>query len=370
MLRKLAWLGPLWLILVGFGRAEVSVLTWNVAGNSFTNFALWTTNAPELQAAGRIVGYLQPDVLTFQEIPFSSSFQLTNFVKAFLPGYAVVYNSGTDGFLRSAILSRFPILNSQSHLDGVSLSAFGSASRFTRDLFEAQIAVPGWPWPLHVFTTHLKSGSTTDDLARRGAEALAISNYLAHTFVTQFPQRPFVLTGDFNEDTAKPRNPALNPIPAVVNAATTLRLLSPLNPATGSERTWSIRGSSLAYRFDYVLPSGLLGSNVISSQVFRTDRASGLPATVNRTDNATASDHLPVLVRFADPFPKNFSVTQLGATNGLVTLNWETFPGFTYQVDRSTNLLTWKTAISASAVGTATIQSATAREFFRVVRLP
>ena len=308
--RRCGWIGPLWLLLVWLGRADVSVLTWNVAGNSFTNFALWTTNAPELQAAGRIAGYLQADVLTLQEIPFVKSYELTNFVKAFLPGYSVVYNSGTDGFLRSAILSRFPILGSQSHLDGVSLSAFGSSSHFTRDLFEAQIAVPGWPWPLHVFTTHLKSGSTTDDLSRRGAEALAISNYLAHTFVAQFPQRPFVLTGDFNEDTAKPRNAALNPIPPVVNAATTLRLLTPLNPSTGSERTWSIRGSSLTYRFDYVLPSALLGSNVISSQVFRTDRATGLPPAVNRTDNATASDHLPVLVRFADPFPKTFTITQ------------------------------------------------------------
>ncbi|HTH48802.1 MAG TPA: endonuclease/exonuclease/phosphatase family protein [Candidatus Limnocylindria bacterium] len=361
--RTACWL---WLLWAGALRADVSVLTWNVAGNSFTDFSRWSTNAPELQAAGRILGYLQPDVLTLQEIPYSRRTELTNFVRAFLPAHSVVFNSGTDGYLCSAILSRFPIRRSQSHLDGVSLAAFGSSAKFTRDLFEAEIAVPGWPSPLHVFTTHLKSGGTTDDVVRRGAEALAISNYLAHTFVTQYPDRPFVLTGDFNEDISSPRNAATNPVPLVVNAATSLRLLTPVNPLTHSERTWSIRGS-VSRRYDYVLPAALLSTNVLSSQVFRSDQGTEpLPAS----DNATASDHLPVMVRFADPFPKAFAVTEVAATNGLITLRWETFPGFTYQVEHSGDLHDWTVLPGTPGSGTLTFSVPAAPECYRVRRTP
>ena len=364
--RTACWL---WLLFAVGLRADVSVLTWNVAGNSFTNFSLWNTNAPELQAAGRILHLLEPDVITLQEIPYSRRSELTNFIRAFLPTHTAVYNSGTDGYLCSAVLSRFPIRSSVSHLDGVSLAGFGSGSRFTRDLFEAVIAVPDWPLPLHVFTTHLKSGGTADDIGRRGAEALTISNYLAHTFLPQFPGHPFVLTGDFNEDISSPRNTVTNPVALLVNAATTLRLLTPVNPFTGSERTWSIR-ANVSRRYDYVLPSAGLGSNVLSGQVFRSDRGTGPSTPLPTTDNATASDHLPVLVRFADPFPKTFAVTQVAATNGLVTLRWETFPGFTYFVDGSADLQNWQPIAGAPTNGTLSFAAPAGVGFYRVRRNP
>ena len=39
----------------------------------------------QVQAIGRQVAYLQPDVITFNEIPRSNTWQMANFVVAYLP---------------------------------------------------------------------------------------------------------------------------------------------------------------------------------------------------------------------------------------------------------------------------------------------
>ncbi len=85
------------LLVAAFGPATslwaLSVLTYNVAGNGATD---WSTNAPQVQAIGRQMLFLQPDVVTFQEIPFDLGSEMTNFVKAYLPGYFLAQNSGTE----------------------------------------------------------------------------------------------------------------------------------------------------------------------------------------------------------------------------------------------------------------------------------
>ena len=57
----------------------LTVLTYNVAGNGTTD---WSTNTAQVQAIGRQLVYLQPDVVTFNEIPYTNSWQMTNFVTA------------------------------------------------------------------------------------------------------------------------------------------------------------------------------------------------------------------------------------------------------------------------------------------------
>jgi len=71
----------------------------------------------------------------------------------------------------------------QKWLDGVSLITFGVNAQFARDLFEAEIQVPDFPDPLHVFTTHLKAQSDHESAERRGAEASAISNFFVTVFL-------------------------------------------------------------------------------------------------------------------------------------------------------------------------------------------
>src|SRR5439155_16926032 len=69
-----------------------SLLTYNVKGNGETN---WTTNSTHVQAIGRVVQYLNPDIITFNEIPNSYYYEMANFVLAYLPGYYLGTNSGT-----------------------------------------------------------------------------------------------------------------------------------------------------------------------------------------------------------------------------------------------------------------------------------
>jgi len=230
-------------IIAPYQPSALSILTYNVKGNGATN---WSTNAPQVQAIARKVQYLNPDIITFQEIPFDLSYEMTNFVNAFLPGYALARNSGTDGSVRSVIASRFPITRSTKWLDGASLVPFGytnSPSTFTRDLFEAEIAVLGLPQPLHVFTTHLKATTIFNDYtnasieaARRAAEAACISNFFVTGFLTTNALRPYILTGDMNEDIFRPATNVYAtgyPIQKLVSPPTGLQLTTPTNPVTG-----------------------------------------------------------------------------------------------------------------------------------------
>ena len=351
-----------------------SLLTYNVKGNGATN---WSTNSPQIQAIGRELQYLQPDIITFQEIPFDLSYEMTNFVNFFLPGFSLARNSGTDGSIRSVIASRFPITRSTSWLDGVDLRSFGysnannSLDNFTRDLFEAQIGVPGFPQPLHVFTTHLKSTQGTtyaDASAKRAAEAAAITNFFATNLFALYPLHPFVLTGDMNDSDTN----ALA-IQRLISAPTGLRLTNPKNPVTGSINTFSIQ-ASLSERIDYIFPNELLGSNIRTSQVFRTDLLNPLPPGVNASDDSVASDHLPVLMVFNNPYTQPFQITSITRNDSLVALQWESVPGQLYQVEISSNLWSW-TALATNLTATNfnssfTTNASDPAKFFRVHQGP
>ncbi len=249
-------------------------------------------------------------------------------------------NSGTDGYLRSVILSRFPIARSQKWLDGVSLSAFGYSGTFTRDLFEAEINLPDLARPLHVFTTHLKSGSDSASAARRAAEASAVSNFFVNAFLPAHAGNLYVLTGDLNEDVNRPPASSQQPLARLANSMTGLWLTTPVNRFTGSDGTLSIRGS-LTVRFDYVLPNGALFSNIVSSEVFRTDLLNPTPPQLQKLDDKTASDHLPVLLVFQHPDEHLFKISLVQASNQWVTLQWPSAVGRRYSVEGSTNLISW-----------------------------
>ena len=351
------------------GHSALTLLTYNVAGNGTTD---WSTNAPQVQAIGRQMQYLQPDIITFQEIPYTNTWQMANFVAAFLPGYALATNSGTDGYIRSAILSRFPITRSSKWLDGAQLDPFGyTNSNFTRDLFEAQISVPGFDQPLHVFTTHLKSTSGTsyaDAAAKRAAEAAAITNFFATNLFVLYPNDPCVLTGDMNDSDTNSLA-----IQRLISAPTGLRLTDPTNPVTGSINTYSIRGS-LNERIDFIFPGGLLFSNIASRQVFRTDLLTPLPPELNTDDDSVASDHLPVLMVFSNPYNTPFRLLSINASNQVVTLIWESANGRQYRVDASPDLAAWTMlATNLKATGTNFTFStnvADAIQFFRIYRVP
>jgi len=319
----------------------LTLLTYNVAGNGAAD---WSTNAPQVQAIGRQMQYLQPDVITFNEIPFRLSYEMTNFVSAFLPGYHLARDSGTDGFIRSVIVSRFPIARSQKWLDGVELDEFGVDARFARDLYEAEINVPDFQEPLHVFTTHLKALSDSTSAARRGAEASAISNFFVTVFLPAYGHRPYVLTGDLNEDVDKPPSSSQQPFARILNGATGLRLATPTNSFSGSERTYSSR-ASLTARFDYILPGGLLYSNILGGQVFSTDVLAPLPGDLERTDSETASDHLPVLIEFRNPYDEPIRLQTMTLSDQQIAIFWQSRVGRRYRVDGTDDFSRWATVV-------------------------
>ena len=352
-----------------------SYLTYNVHGNGLTN---WSTNMWHVQAIGRQMQYLDPDIITFNEIPVTNNCtaQMADFVTAFRPGYYLVTNSMDDGFIRSVILSRFPIVSSTSRLHGSDLTPYGyTGSGFTRDLFEAQISVPGFPQPLHVFTVHLKSAQDSDSSAKRAAEAGAVSNFFATVYLATNGLQPYVLSGDLNEDILRP--PPSNPqsIQRLISAPTGLQLTTPLNALTGSERTWSIQDAGgLTVRYDYILPCGLLFSNITSSQVFRTDLLTMPPPPLNTNDDNTASDHLPVFMFFGNPYDTPFRLISIARSNEAVALTWESVPGQPYRVDVSSNLSAWSVLASnllATNLSFTLNTNATGDpRFFRVYRVP
>jgi endonuclease/exonuclease/phosphatase family metal-dependent hydrolase len=368
-----------WLLAALVGKAgALSLLHYNVAGNGTTN---WGTNSLQIQALGRQMLYWQPEVVAFNEIPRTNTWQMANFVRAYLPGYFLATNAGTDGFIRSTIASRHAITRSQSWLDGADLRPFGytnSPFTFTRDLFEAEIAVPGWPQHLHVFTTHLKAyggSGDTNSSPRRAAEASAISNFFVTVFLPNFGQRPYVLTGDLNEDIADPPGNSGHPVQRLISPPTDLRLTTPLNPSTGSSNTYSIRATSNpADRIDYILPCGLLFSNIASGQVFRTDRLTPLPPGLLSTDSRTASDHLPVVMSFYNPYDTVFRLTSVMESNQFLNVVWQTTTGRTYRIERSTDAMNWS-IVSPNLFATNTNFSWTINltppsALFRVYRLP
>lgn len=368
--------------------AAVTYLTYNVDGNSVTGTdpTNWAVTAPQVQAIGRELDYLNPDIIAFNEIPTAYKWQMTNWVNAFLPGFYLATNSIGDGFIQNYIASRWPIMRSQSWLSASNLANFGytnGSSSFTRDLFEAQIAVPGFSQPLHVFDAHLKSTTSggQDDADRRAAEASCVSNFFVRVFLTGTNKlHPYILSGDMNEDILRPETNNYvsgQPIQRLTSIPTGLLLTSPTNPFIGAptnDMTESVRASKLTVRFDYILPNALMFSNIVSSQIFRTDKLFPVPPNLTSNDDRIASDHLPVLMVFRNPFANPFKLISVTRNDPVLALNWESVPGQLYTVESSPDLLNW-TTFATNLIGTNfsftfSTNTSGASQFFRVRKAP
>jgi hypothetical protein len=230
--------------------------------------------------------------------------------------------------------------------------------------------VPGFEQPLHVFTAHLKSGTSADALAKRNAEAAAVSNYFVTAFLTTNASHPYVLTGDLNETDTNQLS-----IQRLTSEPVGLQLTTPINPFTGSPLTFSIQNTGgLTKRFDYILPGAMLFTNMTGSQIFRTDLLTNPPPPLLADDDQTASDHLPVIMYFNNPYSLPFRLLAISLTNQDVTLKWESSSGRLYHVEASLNLTAWATlASNLTASGTNctfTTNATEALKFFRVYRVP
>ena len=182
-----------------------------------------------------------------------------------------------------------------------------------------------------------------------------------------------MLSGDLNEDILRPPPSNLHSIERLVSAPTGLQLTTPFNPYTTSELTISIR-TGLTKRYDYILPCAMLFTNIVSSQVFRTDLLTPLPPNLFSYDDTTASDHLPVFMVFANPFNTPFRLLSIGVTNQIVSLKWESTSNRQYHVEVSSNLAAWMPLVTNLTATGANFTFATnvpdAVKFFRIHRAP
>jgi hypothetical protein len=109
-------------LTVSFGDAVTNAVTAStnsafslVAYNLKGNFASdWSTNAVQVQAIARQLNFLNPDLITLNEIPNGLRFEMTNWMTAFFPGYHLAISPGTDGAIRNGVISRYSITHSNS----------------------------------------------------------------------------------------------------------------------------------------------------------------------------------------------------------------------------------------------------------------
>ncbi len=327
----------------------LTLLNYNVWGAGATN---WTTNNPQVQAIGRQMAYLTPDVITLQEIPNIGLAAMPNIIATYLPDCFLATNRVADGDKGNLIVSRWPIIRSRSHMGRSSLAQWGYDGVFTRDLFEAEIAVPGWNEPLHAFSIHLKAFNDPASGPRRAAEASAVSNFFVNVFLPTKGHRPYVLAGDFNEDIARSRSYEQGAMLRIINPATGLQLTTPRNEFPNDERTWSSRNPTPTIRFDYILPGQLLFTNIATNWIFRTDFLNPLPPGLWGDDSQVAADHLPLLTVFKNPYrlPPTFKAG-VRVENQTVTVSWDSVAGSKYLVRGSFNFTNW---FNVSATITAT----------------
>jgi hypothetical protein len=197
-----------------------------------------------------------------------------------------------------------------------------------------------------------------------------VSNFLVTAFLTTNANHPYVLTGDLNETDTNQVS-----IQCLISPPVGLQLTTPVNPYTGSPLTYSIQNTSgLNKRFDYILPGGMLFTNMTGSQVFRTDLVTNPPPPLLAGDDQTASDHLPVIMYFNSPFSRPFRLLGISLADQNVTLAWESSTGRVYRVEASSNLTAWTTlASNLTAYGTNctfTTNAVGNLQLFRVYRVP
>jgi hypothetical protein len=183
-----------------------------------------------------------------------------------------------------------------------------------------------------------------------------------------------------NEDVFRPETNNYTtgfPIQKLVSPSPTgLQLTTPVNPfipPTNNDLTESIQGT-LDVRFDYILPCATLYSNITSSQIFRTDLLTPTPPGLQKNDDITCSDHLPVIMSFSNPYSIPFSVTSVAVTNQTLTVTWQSIAGRVYRVDSSVDLSVWAPFATNLVAGgtnfTFTTNISGDTQFFRVIRSP
>jgi len=277
----------------------ISVMQWNVHGNLGTAAAQSNAGAA---AIGRILNFLQPDVLLINEVADGSvatnTASLTQWVGANLPyvlngSFYVAVSTETSSIQRNAVVSRYPVLNPFTYADVTSS---------LRGMHSFQLQLDGTN-RLQIFHVHLKCCSDGSSCQEKQDEAQLFSDEIAAWAATN--SAPYLFAGDLNEDESNPEcvlSSTYHPVTMLITNGG----LAEFEPTTlsGEYRTWSTAPAAPSIRFDYIL-AALNRLSPSSGFVFSTMdwAAHGFYTNASAqnlvNDSQTASDHYAVLASYS-----------------------------------------------------------------------
>jgi PKD repeat protein/endonuclease/exonuclease/phosphatase family metal-dependent hydrolase len=305
---------------LGINAQEVRVMQWNVErglGRLSNN-----TNA-QAEAIARVVNYNQPDILLFNEVDCSNGLSaaqneaalidwVTNNV-AYLGAQAgvtfyVKASSSSDGFIRNAVVSRYPIF-----VEGTYTSA-----NMIRGLHAFRVQLQGTN-VLQVFHAHFECCNASSDCTHRQANAQFASSTIRAWAATN--SLPYIFAGDWNEDESNPQC-TLTATYAPITMVRTNGNLVEFKPGDLDANSKTISTPFPTRRFDYCL-AGTNRLSAVSGFVFNSVNWVVFGLYTNASpqnladDSTTSSDHCCVLVDYS--FPVDFYVlpTNILAITGI-----------------------------------------------------
>ena len=184
--------------------------------------------------------------------------------------------------LNMAVLSRFPIVASHSHVDDT-YTIGPTKFPVMRGIIEIDLAVNS-QYRLRLMVAHLKSKvfHSFGQAEMRRSEARLLNNHIRDS-LKENPDVNLLVVGDFNDD---PSSAALRDIATYKRQ----RLLHDLRPTDAVGDAWTHRENDDNYhRIDYMLASDGLMPEVIPEKSF----------VVRSSLLLRASDHRPVVATFA-----------------------------------------------------------------------
>jgi PKD repeat protein len=363
-----------------FGQ-QIKVMQWNVEGNDGHGLGRQSNNTnAQTKADARIVNYNQPDILLFNEIDCSNGLSvatneaaivdwITNNVPYLGTQLGVTFyvkaSSSSDGFIRNAAVSRFPILAEGTY----------TSVNMVRGLHAFRVQLEGTN-VLQIFHAHFKCCHGTGDCGDRQTNAIFASSTIRAWAATN--SLPYIFAGDWNEDESNPQcapSSAYRPITMVRTNGN----LADFPPTDLNGLSKTISTPNPDSRFDYCL-AGMNRLSALSGYVFNSGvwAQNGLYTNASpqnlADDSTTASDHCSVFVNYSFPTSvTNFTVTPTNAftssgneggpfspSSQTYTLtNTDTIPLF-WSVTKTSSWLTISTLATNLTLGAGAVTNITA----------
>ncbi len=288
---------------------NVSVATYNVK-NLFMQRDITDSSRQRpksersLAALAESLDRMDADVVALQELSSRETLEADLLSRRELsekyPHVAYIKGNGSRG-INVGVISKYPINEVMTHKDASFPLADGSGNtNFSRDLLRVDINTDADPdTELTVYTTHSKSrrpsdpGEINSDVQRL-SEGQAIRN-IVEKEMKPYPERLFVVTGDFNDSHNDPSVKAI----LTPEGKGREEWVDSLEHLPEEERkTWPANPNDKRFdsvQFDHIIFPKSKKDQLVSSDKVRFEQSLD---SDTRWVSSAASDHLPVIAHF------------------------------------------------------------------------